>query len=62
MNVVKDPGAKNGMAWAGATRSVDVAVIGGGPAGIAAAVSAKREGASKVVVFERDWEPGGILQ
>ena len=43
-------------------RHVDVAVIGGGPAGIAAAAAARREGAEKVVVFERDWEPGGILQ
>lgn len=45
-----------------AVRNVDVAVIGGGPAGIAAAVAAREEGADKVVVFERDWEPGGILQ
>lgn len=45
-----------------AVRDVDVAVIGGGPAGIAAAVAARKEGADKVVVFERDWEPGGILQ
>lgn len=43
-------------------KDIDVAVIGGGPAGIAAALSAKREGASRVVVFERDWEAGGILQ
>ncbi|MDR0616376.1 MAG: NAD(P)/FAD-dependent oxidoreductase [Synergistaceae bacterium] len=43
-------------------REVDVAVIGGGPAGIAAAIAARKEGALKVVVFERDWEAGGILQ
>jgi Thioredoxin reductase len=43
-------------------RRVDVAIVGGGPAGIAAAIAAKREGAENVVVFERDWEPGGILQ
>ncbi|MDR3281338.1 MAG: FAD-dependent oxidoreductase [Synergistaceae bacterium] len=43
-------------------RRVDVAIIGAGPAGVAAAVAARREGAEKVVVFERDWEPGGILQ
>lgn len=43
-------------------RDIDVAVIGGGPAGIAAAAAAKREGAERVVVFERDWEAGGILQ
>jgi thioredoxin reductase len=44
------------------TRWVDVAVIGAGPAGTAAGYAARREGAERVVVFERDWEPGGILQ
>ncbi|MDR1966015.1 MAG: FAD-dependent oxidoreductase [Synergistaceae bacterium] len=43
-------------------RRVDVAIIGAGPAGVAAGVAARKEGAEKVVVFERDWEPGGILQ
>jgi len=47
---------------ANCTQHIDVAVIGGGPAGIAAAFSARREGAEAVVVFERDWEAGGILQ
>ena len=42
--------------------SVDVAVIGGGPAGLAAAISAKREGAGRVVILERDDGLGGILQ
>ena len=40
----------------------DVAVIGGGPAGLAAAVSAKKEGAEKVLILERDNALGGILQ
>ncbi len=40
----------------------DVAVIGGGPAGLAAAISAKKEGANKVIVIERDNALGGILQ
>lgn len=39
----------------------DVAIIGGGPAGMAAALSAHKEGA-KVVIIERDFELGGILQ
>ena len=43
-------------------QDIDVAIIGGGPAGIAAATAAKHEGAKRVVVFERDWEAGGILQ
>lgn len=41
---------------------VDVAVIGGGPAGLAAALAARREGATKVVIIERNNELGGILQ
>ncbi|MGI6085708.1 MAG: NAD(P)/FAD-dependent oxidoreductase [Acetivibrionales bacterium] len=41
--------------------SYDVAVIGGGPAGLAAAVSASEYGAEKVLILERDRELGGIL-
>ena len=41
---------------------VDVAIIGGGPAGLAAALSARKAGAKRVVVLERDIELGGILQ
>ncbi len=40
---------------------VDVAVIGGGPAGLAAALSAKKSGANSVLVIERDNRLGGIL-
>ena len=40
----------------------DVVVVGGGPAGLAAAVSAKKEGAEKVLIIERDNALGGILQ
>ena len=40
----------------------DVAVIGAGPAGLAAAAAAKQQGAEKVVVIERDFRPGGILE
>ena len=40
----------------------DVAVIGAGPAGLAAAAAAKKEGAEKVVLIERDFRPGGILE
>ena len=40
----------------------DVAIIGGGPAGLAAAVSAKKSGAEKVLIIERDETLGGILQ
>jgi thioredoxin reductase len=39
----------------------DVAVIGGGPAGLAAALGARRAGAGKVLLLERDRSLGGIL-
>ncbi|MBO4411941.1 MAG: FAD-dependent oxidoreductase [Lachnospiraceae bacterium] len=42
--------------------NVSVAVIGGGPAGLAAAVAAKKKGAEKVLIIERDKKLGGILQ
>ena len=41
---------------------VDVAVIGGGPAGLAAALAAHKEGAARVLIIERNHELGGILQ
>ena len=40
----------------------DVVTIGGGPAGMAAAISAKKAGAKRVLIIERDRELGGILQ
>ena len=40
----------------------DVVVIGGGPAGLAAAIESKKHGAESVCVIERDKELGGILQ
>lgn len=43
-------------------RACDVAVIGAGPAGLAAAIAAKKAGAERVLIIERDTHPGGILQ
>ncbi len=40
---------------------VDIAIIGGGPAGLAAAVSAVKASVRKVLILERDKELGGIL-
>lgn len=39
----------------------DIVIVGGGPAGLAAAVSAKKNGAESILVIERDKELGGIL-
>jgi len=39
----------------------DVIVVGSGPGGLAAAISAKKNGAQDVLIIERDVEPGGIL-
>ncbi|MHC1781986.1 MAG: NAD(P)/FAD-dependent oxidoreductase [Anaerolineaceae bacterium] len=39
----------------------DVVIIGSGPGGLAAAISAKKNGADDVLIIERDVEPGGIL-
>ena len=43
------------------TQNVDVAVIGSGPAGLAAAISAKKNGATDVLVLDRNTWLGGIL-
>ena len=40
---------------------VDVAVIGAGPAGLAAAIKAKESGAGDVTIIERAEAPGGLL-
>lgn len=43
------------------TFNIDIAVIGAGPAGVAAAVAAAKAG-QKVVIIEREERPGGILK
>ena len=42
-------------------RDADVAIIGGGPGGIGAAIKAREAGAKHVVLIERSEELGGIL-
>ncbi|MEG1145013.1 MAG: FAD-dependent oxidoreductase [Clostridium sp.] len=42
-------------------KSYDIVVIGGGPAGLAAAAAAKKSGMDRILILERDKELGGIL-
>ena len=39
----------------------DIVVIGGGPAGMAAAIAAKKAGTDSILILERDTRIGGIL-
>jgi len=39
----------------------DIVIVGGGPAGLAAAIAAKKAGIDRLLILERDSELGGIL-
>ena len=42
-------------------KHVQLAIIGGGPAGLAAAAAARKAGVEDLLIIERDRELGGIL-
>jgi len=42
-------------------KACKIVIVGGGPAGLAAAVSAKKAGVDDILILERDGELGGIL-
>ena len=44
------------------SREVDLVIVGGGPAGMAAAVSAYENGIKDILILERDDALGGILR
>ena len=46
----------------GEIRQADVLVIGAGPAGLAAAIAAREAGVERLIVLERESEPGGVLR
>ena len=42
-------------------KQIDLVILGGGPAGLAAAIAARKAGVQDLVILERDRELGGIL-
>ena len=42
-------------------KQIGVLIVGGGPAGLAAALAARENGIENVLILERDNELGGIL-
>ena len=43
-------------------KHVDAVIIGGGPAGLAAAIELRKKGIDDILILEREKKPGGILR
>ncbi len=55
-----ETGTGTGTADAGRVERIDVAIVGAGPSGLAAAQALARAGAGRIVVLDREAQPGGI--